>query len=37
MRRQKNPITSAIDSALMTYIFAVLVCIIGTLHILGLC
>lgn len=37
MKRQKNPITSAINSALTTYIFGVIVCIVALLHFLGLC
>ena len=35
-RRKKNPITSAIDNAIVTYIFGVLVCFAAVLHLLGI-
>ena len=36
MRRIKNPISGAIDNALMTYLFGVAVCFVAVLRILGI-
>ena len=36
MKRRKNTISSAIDSALMTYLFGIAVCFAAVLHLFGI-